>query len=124
MRKPDKFPYRKDDLYRVDWLREPYSLVVAMLCRLYDLPNCSYFKAEWTPIARHVLTTGESLPWASILSLEFKTTIQNYQRATTKKKPNLVFSTFIVDVFGVEFHYPNLGWNYILPTPPVHIYHA
>ena len=111
MSNPDKFSQRKDDLYPVDWFREPYSLLAAMLCRLYSLPNCSYFKVEWAPIAHHIQTAGESLPWDSILSLELKTTIQDYQKASAKKKPNFFFLAFIVDVFCAEFHYPNLGWN-------------
>ena len=66
MNEPNKFSQRPDDLYPVTWFREPYSLLIAMLCRLYGLPNCSVFKAEWALIAHHILTTSESFPWASI----------------------------------------------------------
>ena len=124
MSNPDNFSQRKDDLYLVDRFREPYSLLETMFCRLYSLPNCSYFKAEWVLITHHILTIGESLPWVYIISLELKTTIQDYKKSTAKKKPNFFFLAVIVDVFCAEFHYPNLGWNWILPAPPVHIYHA
>ena len=75
MSEPGKFSQRKYDLYPIAWFKEPYSLLAAMLCRLYGLPNFSVFKAEWAPVSHHVLTTGESFPWASILSLELKKTI-------------------------------------------------
>ena len=120
---PSKFLQRKDDLYPVTWFREPYSLLAAMLCRLYGLPNCSVFKAEWAAVAHHILTTGESFPWDSILSLELKTTIQHYQKATARKNPNFSFSAFIIDVFFTEFQYPHLGWNWTLPTHFVPIYY-
>ena len=82
------------------------------------------FKAEWAPVAHHVLTTGESFPWTSILSLELKTTIQSYQKDTTIKKLNFSFSAFIIDVFYHEFQYPNLGWNWTLLAPHVSIYYS
>ena len=85
-----------------------------MICRIYGLPNHSVFKAEWDPVAHHVLTTGESFPWEAILSLELKMTIQDHQKATTWKKPNLFFLAFIIDVFCTEFQYPNFGWNWTL----------
>ena len=62
MVKPRKFSQRKDELYPIEWIKEPYSLIAAMLCRIYGLPNCSYFKEEWAPIAHHVITTSESFP--------------------------------------------------------------
>ena len=60
MTEPHKFSKRKDELYPVEWFKEPYSLLAAMLCRLYGLPNFSYFKKEWAPIAHHVITSSES----------------------------------------------------------------
>ena len=124
MIEPRKFSKRKDELYPVEWFKEPYSLLDVMLYRLYGLPNCPFFKEEWAPIAHHIITTGESFPWASILSLELKNAIQEFQKATTEKKPNLYLTAFIVEIFCVDFHYPNLGWSWELLTPPVHIYHS
>ena len=95
-----------------------------MLCRFYGLPSCSYFKEEWALIAHNFITTSEYLPWASILSLELKSAIQEFQKATTKKKPNFYLTAFIVDIFCAEFCYPNMGWGWVLPAPPVHIYHS
>ena len=95
-----------------------------MLCRLYGLPNYSYFKKEWAPIAHHVITTDDSFPWASILSLESKSAIQEFQKATARKKPNFYLSAFIVDIFCADFLYPNMGWSWVLPALPVHIYHS
>ena len=46
--------------YPVSWFREPFSLLAAMFCRLYGLPNCSLFKKKWTPMENHVLLTGDS----------------------------------------------------------------
>ena len=124
MNETHNFYQRKDDLYPIEWFKEPYSLLAATLCRLYGLPNCSYFKEEWALISHHVITTSESLPWVSILSLELRTTIQDFQKATARKKSNFFFSAYIVDVFCAEFCYPNLGWRWVLPALPVHIYHA
>ena len=111
MNEPCNFYWRKYDLYPIEWLKEPYSMLDEILCRLYGLPNDSYFKEECASIAHHVINTRESLPWASILSLVLKTTIQYFQKATAMKKPNFFFFAYIVDIFCVELHYPNLGWN-------------
>ena len=75
MRESSKFSQRNDDLYPISCFREPYSLLVAMLCGLYSLPNYSFFKVEWAPTSHHVLNTGESFPWDSILYLELRTII-------------------------------------------------
>ena len=40
MHEPGKLSQRIDDLYLVTWFKEPYSLLEAMLCRLYGLPSC------------------------------------------------------------------------------------
>ena len=29
-----------------------------------------------------------------------------------------------MDICCAEFCYPNLGWDWVLPAPPVHIYHS
>ena len=62
MAKPRKFSQRKDKLYPIEWFKELYSLLATMLCRIYGLPNYSYFKEEWAPISHHVITIGESPP--------------------------------------------------------------
>ena len=124
MHQPSKFSQSSEDLYPVTWFKEPYSLLAAMLCRLYGLPNCSVFTVEWAPIAHHVLATNNSFLWESILSLELKNSIQDYQKATTKNKSNFFFSSFIYGIFCTEFQYPNLGWNWNLPAPPVPIYYS
>ena len=91
MAEPRKSSQRKDQLYPIEWFKEPYSLLAAMLCRLYGLPNCSYFKEEWAPIVHHVITTGESFPWASILSLELKNAIQEFQNLLLGRSPTFIF---------------------------------
>ena len=99
-------------------------MLAAMLCRIYGLLNCSFFKQEWAPIAHHIITIGEAFPWASILSLELKISIQEFQKATSKKKANFYLTAFIVDIFCAHFCYPNLGWSWELLALPVHIYHS
>ena len=44
MSEPHKFSKRKDQLYPIEWFKEPYSLLATMLCRIYGLPNYSLFK--------------------------------------------------------------------------------
>ena len=124
MTEPHKFSNMKYQLYPVEWFKDPSSLHAAMVCRLYGLPNYSFFKEEWAPIAHHIITTGQSFPWASIQSLELKNAIQEFQKATAKKKPNFYLPAFIVDIFCVDFRYPNLGWSWELTALPVHIYHS
>ena len=122
--KPHKFSKRKDELYLVEWLKDPYYLLAVMLCKIYGLPYYSFFKEEWAPIAHHIITIGESFPWASLLSLELKNAIQEFQKAIAKKNPNFSLTAFIVDIFCADFHYPNLGWSSEFPAPPIHIYHS
>ena len=111
MNEPRKFSQRDGNLYPVTWFREPYSLLEAMLCILYGLLNFYVFKSEWDLVTHHVLTIGKSFSWASILSLELKMAIQDYQKATARKKPNFFLPAFIIDVFYTEFQYPNFEWN-------------
>ena len=40
--------------YLVSWFREPLSLLAAMFCRLFGLPNISLFKEKWVPMVNHV----------------------------------------------------------------------
>ena len=51
---------KMDNYYPVSWFREPFSMLVAMFCHLYGLPNCSAFKFEWDLISHHLLITGDS----------------------------------------------------------------
>ena len=95
-----------------------------MSCILYGLPNCYVFKTEWALVAHHVLTTGDSLPWESILLLELKKSIQDCKKVTARKKPNFLFPSFIYDIFFTEFQYPNLGWKWSFSAPPVPIYYS
>ena len=44
MNEPINFSQRDENLYSVSQLREPYSLLVGMRCRLYALPNYFLFK--------------------------------------------------------------------------------
>ena len=118
MHEPGKFLQRVDDLYPITWLKEPYSLLETMLRRMYGLHNYSVFKVEWALVAHHVLATNDSFLWASMLSLELKISIQEYQKATARKKPNFFFSAFIYDILCVEFEYPNLGWKWSFSSPP------
>ena len=76
------------------------------------------------PVAHHVLATGDSFLWPSMLSLELNIYIQEYQEATTIKKPNYFFSAFIYDILCAELEYPNLGWKWSFPSPPVPIYYS
>ena len=54
--------------YPISWFIQPFSLLAAMFCRLYGLPKCSSFRAQWVPMAHHIFLTGDSLNWAQILS--------------------------------------------------------
>ena len=95
-----------------------------MLCRLYGLPNCYVFKSKWAPVAHHVLATDDSFPSESMLALELKISIQDYQKATARKKPNFFFSAFIYDILCAEFEYPNLEWKWSFSAPLVPIYYS
>ena len=64
--------------YPVSWFREPFSLLEAMFCRLYGLPNCSLFKKKWVPMENHVLLTGDSFYWVQILFCNLQGEIEKY----------------------------------------------
>ena len=78
MENPTKYVPRPSDSCLISWFKEPFSFLSAMLCRLYGLENCSLFKAEWVPVAHHILLIGESFNWAHILSLNLKEEIEKY----------------------------------------------
>ena len=59
-----------------------------------------------------------------MLSLELKIYIQEYKKATIRKKSNFFFSAFIYDILCAEFEYPNLGWKCSFSAPPLPIYYS
>ena len=46
----NKFKYNKSSMYAIASLANPYNYAVAMLCRLYGLPNKTNFLIEWIPL--------------------------------------------------------------------------
>lgn len=41
------FLKKNDDVYAITKLRDPYSYVMAMMCKLYGEPNFLHFKDAW-----------------------------------------------------------------------------
>ena len=60
MDKPAKFIPKADKSYPISWFREPFSLLAAMFCQLFSLPNYREFKVEWAPIVHHILLTRDN----------------------------------------------------------------
>ena len=80
MENPTKFILQPSNIYPISWFREPFSLLVAMFCRLYGEANCSLFKVERVSTAHHILLTGESFNWAQILFVKLQQDIDKYQK--------------------------------------------
>ena len=93
-----------------------------MFCRLYGLPNCRDFKAEWDHIPHHILLTGECFNWAQILSLMLKEAIEKYQKVSTSRKPTFYMLGYVMDIFYATSSFSTMGWNWTKTSPPVHIY--
>ena len=83
--------------YPVSWFRESFSLLAAMFCRLFGLPNCSLFKAKWVPMENHVFLIGDSFKWAQIVFCNLRVEIEKYQRTSANQKPYFYMSGFIMD---------------------------
>ena len=108
--------------YPVSWFKEPFSLLCAMICRLYSLPNCSLFQAKWVPLANHILLIGHSFNWAQILSYNLRVEIEKYERTPDKRKPSFYMLGFVMDAFCASTTFPDLNWNWTEKYPPIHIY--
>ena len=91
MDNPAAFLPKPNKLYPISWFREPFSLLEAMLCRLYGLLNCIVFKLEWVPLVHNIITTGESFKWAQILLVVMKEAIEKYQKSPTSRNPFSIF---------------------------------
>ena len=46
MENPTLFSRKPCNIYPTSWFKEPFSLLIAMFCRLYGEENCTIFKAE------------------------------------------------------------------------------
>ena len=95
-----------------------------MFCRLYGLPNCSLFKAQWHPMANHILLTGHSFNLAQILSLNLRKKIEKHEKTPDNRKPYFYMSGFVMDAFCASTSFLALNWNWTHKYPPVHIYCA
>ena len=95
--------------YPVSWFREPFSLLCAMICRLYGLTNCSPFQAKWVPLANHILLTGHPFNWAQILSFNLHEEIEKYERTPDNLKPSFYMSRFVMDAFCALTAFPTLN---------------
>ena len=118
MTEPRKFSKRKDELYPIEWFKEPYSLLAVMLCRIYGLPNYSFFKEEWAPIAHHIITTVNLFLGPQSCHWNLKIPYKSSRRPLLRKSPIftllsslwtysvLIFVTLIWD--GVGNYRPHL----------------
>ena len=122
MDNPAEFVPKANKSYLISWFRDPFSLLAAMLCRLYGLPNCTELKVEWAPIAHHILITSESFNWAHILSMVLKEAIGKYRKNSASRKPAFYLSRYVIDVFCATSSFPAMGWNWTRTSPLVHIY--
>ena len=96
MENPATFTPKANNIYLISWSMETFSFLSAMLCRLHGLPNFTYFKVEWAPLAHHVLTTRESFNWAHIFSMVLKEAIGKYQNTLALRKPPLYLSAYVM----------------------------
>ena len=110
--------------YPVSWFREPFSLLCVMFCRLYGLPNCSSFKAQWVPMANHILFIEHSFNSAQILSFNLHEEIEKYEKTPENRKPSFYMLGFVMDAFCASTAFSALNWNWTKKYPLVHIYCA
>ena len=122
MDNPTEFIPKVDKDYPISWFREPFSLLAAMFCQLFGLPNYRDFKDEWTPIAHHLLLIGECFNLAQILSVSLKEAIEKYQKGSTSRKPTFYMSRYVMDIFYVTSSFPTVCYNWANTSLPVHIY--
>ena len=103
MDNPATFLPKIDMLYLVSRFREYFSLLAAMLCKLFGLSNSIVFKAEWALIAHHILTTRESFIWAKLLLVILNEAIEKYQKTPSSRKPTFYLSSYVMDVLCAAF---------------------
>ena len=113
---------KTNKLYPTSCFRGPFSLLAAMLCRLYGLLNCTLFNAGWAPLSHHFFTIEDLFNWAQILSVILKEAIKKYQKTPTSRKPTFYLSAYVIDLFCVMSPFPAIGWNWTRVRPPIHIY--
>ena len=104
--------------YPISWFREPFSLLVAMLCRLYGSASCTMFQAKWVPVAQHVLFIGDSFNWAQVLSFNLKYEIEKYQKTPSNQKSTFYMSGFVMDALCATSPFSALNWNWSENSPP------
>jgi hypothetical protein len=49
-------------------LKNPYKLLVAMLCHLYREEKCTHFQIVWLNLAHNIIRMGHIFNWVDILS--------------------------------------------------------
>jgi hypothetical protein len=90
-----------------------------MLNRLYGEEKCTHFQTDWLPMAHTIVKTGQVFNWEEILTFNICLNVKN---VPGMKNPCFYMSTYLIDAICSSIPFPNLGWNWDLDQPPVHVY--
>ena len=59
---------KENQIHPIQYFKQSFHLLVAIICKLYGEESYTHFKLEWTPLADHVAKTSQVFNWAHILS--------------------------------------------------------
>ena len=122
----NKLKFDKTGMYPVASLENLYNYAVAMLCRLYGLPNNVKFSIEWIPLIDSCFNS-QIMNWATTLSNNLATIITEYRHNRSSSPQNLppfYFSAYIMDAISFCTKFPIMGWKWTLHDPYlIHLNH-
>jgi hypothetical protein len=75
-----KFVNRASGWYNTMNLRDPYMLLMALICQLYGKKYCSKFSEAWIPLAYTISISGRIFYWGAIISKQLSTRVEEAQK--------------------------------------------
>jgi hypothetical protein len=77
------------------------------------------FSDRLLSVAHTIVKTGQVFNWDDILDFNICLKVKNIPGM---RKPCFYMSSYLIDVVCSSIPFPNLGWNWDLDHPPVHVY--
>jgi hypothetical protein len=116
----EEWMVKKGEIYiPAHYLKDPYIILNAMICRLYGEETNTHFRMEWFLMAYTIVKTRKAFNWANILSFNIST---RAQEAKGMKNLGFYMTTYLIDAVCVAHVFPAFNWAWNPRKPPIHEY--
>jgi hypothetical protein len=121
-REDKKFTNQTSSWYPMVNLREPYTYLMALLCRLHGQKDCSQFSEAWMPLAFTVAISGTGFNWSAIISKQLSTYIKQAQTPKEGDTPAFYMALYLLDIICARNAFAGINLNWHPSELAVHVY--